>query len=86
MFDIADTTFSYEKELIFCSFLQGFSKAKGSSLQLICNAHTAFLHCGPDWKLATGPSTLYPTSVKLLRERFSLRSRLHFSMPATVER
>ena len=45
MFDIVDTAFSYERELIVCSFLQDFSKGKGSSLQLICNAHTAFLLC-----------------------------------------
>ena len=43
MFDIVDTAFSYERELIVCSFLQDFSKGKGSSLRLICNAHTAFL-------------------------------------------
>ena len=42
MFDIVDTALSYERELIVCSFLQGFSRGKGSSLQLICNAHTAF--------------------------------------------
>ena len=48
MFDIVDTPFSYERELIVCSFLQDFSKGKGSSLQLIYNAHTAFLLCGAD--------------------------------------
>ena len=46
MFDTVDTAFSYEVELIVHSFLQDFSKAKGSRLQLICNAHTAFLLCG----------------------------------------
>ena len=45
MFDIVDTAFSYERKLIVCSFLQDFSKGKGSSLQLFCNAHTAFLLC-----------------------------------------
>ena len=48
MFDIVDTAFSYERELIVCLFLQDFSKEKGSSLQLICNAHTAFLLCEAD--------------------------------------
>ena len=48
MFDIVDTAFSYERELITCSFLQDFSKGKGSSLQLICNTHTAFLFCGSE--------------------------------------
>ena len=45
MFDIENAALSYERELIVCSFLQDFSKGKGSSLQLICNAHTAFLPC-----------------------------------------
>ena len=45
MFDIVDTVFSYERELIVCSFVQDFSKGKGISLQLIWNAHTAFLLC-----------------------------------------
>ena len=49
MADILDTIFSYERELTVCSFLQNFSKGKGSGLQLICNAHTAFLLCGTDW-------------------------------------
>ena len=49
MFDVVDTVFSYEIELIICSIQQDFSKRKGSSLQLICNAHTAFLLCGADW-------------------------------------
>ena len=43
---LVDTAFSYEKELIACSFLQEFSKGKGSSLQLIYNAQTTFLLCG----------------------------------------
>ena len=42
MFDIVDAAFSYKRELIVCSFVQDFSKGKGSSLPLICNAHTAF--------------------------------------------
>ena len=51
MFDIIDTAFSHDHDeaLIVCSFLQDFSKDKGSSLQhvqCICNAHTAFLLCG----------------------------------------
>ena len=37
-----------EKVLIVCSFLQDFSKGKGSSFQSVCNAHTAFLLCGAD--------------------------------------
>ena len=45
MFDNVDTAFSYERALIVRSFLQDFSKWKGSSLQLISNAHTAFLLC-----------------------------------------
>ena len=48
MFDIVDTTFSYERELIVYSFLQDFSTGKGSSLKLNCNAHTAFLLCGAE--------------------------------------
>ena len=48
MFNMVDTALSYERELIVCSFLQDFSTGKGSSLQLICNAHTAFLLCGAD--------------------------------------
>ena len=48
MFDIVDTALSYERELVVCSFLQDFSKGKGSSLQLIYNAHTAFLLCGAE--------------------------------------
>ena len=43
IFDTVDTAFNYERELIVCSFLQDFSKVKGSSLHLISNAHTAFL-------------------------------------------
>ena len=42
MFDLVDTLYSYERVLIICSFLQDISKGKRSSLQLICNAHTAF--------------------------------------------
>ena len=42
IFDIVDTAFSYERELLFCSFLQDFSKGKGSSLQLTCNEYTVF--------------------------------------------
>ena len=45
MFDLVDTVFSYESELFVCSFLQDFSMGKGSSLQLICNAHAAFFLC-----------------------------------------
>ena len=43
MFDIVGTAFSYETELIVYSFKQDFSSGKGSSLYIICNAHTAFL-------------------------------------------
>ena len=45
-FDIVDTAFSCERELIVCSFPQDFFKGKGSRLQLIFNEHTAFLLCG----------------------------------------
>ena len=48
MFDIVDTALSYERELIVCSFLQDFSKGKGSSMQLVFNAHIAFLLCEAD--------------------------------------
>ena len=34
MFGTVDTVFSYERELIVCSFLQDFSKGKESNLQL----------------------------------------------------
>ena len=46
MFDIVNTSFSYETQLIVYSFLQDLSKGKRSSLQLIYNAHTAFLLSG----------------------------------------
>ena len=46
---IVDTFSSYERELIACLFLQNFSKGKGNSLQLMCNAHTALLLCGAKW-------------------------------------
>ena len=49
MFDIVDTVFSYEGELIVCSFLQDFSKGKGSTLQLIYNAHTVVVLHGADY-------------------------------------
>ena len=49
MFDIVDTAFSYEREMIVCSFLKDFSEGKGSTLLLICNAHTAFLLCGAEY-------------------------------------
>ena len=42
MVNIVDTALSLDKELIICSFLQDISKEKESSLQLICNAQTAF--------------------------------------------
>ena len=45
VFDIVDIVLSYERELIVCLILYDLSKGKGSSLQLICNAHTAFLLC-----------------------------------------
>ena len=48
MLDIVDTYFSCERELIVCSFLQDFSKGKGSSLQVICYAHAVFLPCGTE--------------------------------------
>ena len=48
IFETVDTTFGYERELIVCSFLQDFSKGKGSKLELIGNAHTAFLLCGAE--------------------------------------
>ena len=48
MFDMVYTAFSYEREMIVCSFLQDFSRGKGSSLQSMSNAHTTFLLCGAD--------------------------------------
>ena len=48
IFDIVDTAFNYERELIVCPFLLDFSKEKESRLQLICNAHTAFLLYGAE--------------------------------------
>ena len=53
MIDIVDTAFCYERELIVCSQLQDFSKGKGSSLQVISNAHTAFLLCTADRQTCT---------------------------------
>ena len=52
MFHIVDAALSYERELIVCSFLQNFSMGKGSSLQIICNAHTAFLHFRAEFNCA----------------------------------
>ena len=49
-YDIVHTAVSYESELIVCSFLQDFYKGKGSSLQLICNAHTVFSIYGADFE------------------------------------
>ena len=51
MFDMVDTAFNYEREFTVCSFLQDFSTGKGSKLQFVCNAHTAFLLCGADCAL-----------------------------------
>ena len=48
MFDIVDTAFSCKREMIVCSILHDIFKGKGNSLQLICNAHTAFLLCRVD--------------------------------------
>ena len=45
MLAVVDIAFSYERDVIVCSFLQDFSKGKGSALQCICYAHTAFLLC-----------------------------------------
>ena len=56
MFDIVDTVFSYKRELITWSFLQDFSKGKASSLQFICNAHTAFLLGGAGLPFRLGES------------------------------
>ena len=54
MFYIVDTAFSYEKELIVCSFPQEFSKGKESSLQLICNVHTEFYFVGQNFNALLG--------------------------------
>ena len=44
MFDIVDTAFSHERELLISAgFLQ---EEKEVALHVICNAHTAFLLCG----------------------------------------
>ena len=56
MLDKEDTAFSYERELIVRSILQGKmkkgkdkkGKGKWSSLKLICIAHTTFLLCGAE--------------------------------------
>ena len=53
MFDIINTVLRSERELIISSFLQDFSKGKGSSFQLFCSAHTAFLLCGGRPRLLT---------------------------------
>ena len=44
MFDMVDTAFSYRRILIICEFLQESSKVNESSLHVIWNAHTVFLH------------------------------------------
>ena len=49
MFDIVDIAFSYEREVIVCSFLHDFSNGKGSSLQSSYNAHTGFYFVGQYW-------------------------------------
>ena len=66
MFDKVDTTLSCERELIVCAFLQDFPKGKESSqdfpkgkessLQLICNADTAFFLCGADPPASNAPT------------------------------
>ena len=43
------------RELIICSLLQDFSKGKGSSLQLIYNAHIFFSLWGKDTAVRTPP-------------------------------
>ena len=48
MFDVVNTAFIYERELIICSSLQDFSKGRGNSLQLICNAYSGFFQ-GQKW-------------------------------------
>ena len=81
MFDIVDSAFSYERELIVCSFLQDFSKGKGSSLQLICNAHTVFLLCDAElenlhafsWKVAYENEYVAVNFTKIIsRDQFCL--------------
>ena len=48
MFDIVDTAFIHERDLVVCSFLQDFSNGKESSLQLIFYANNTFLLYGAD--------------------------------------
>ena len=55
MFDIVGNAFSYERELICLLISDGFLQGKGSSLQLISNAHSAFLLVGHSyWQKGTG--------------------------------
>ena len=48
MFDIVDTAFSHERELILSSFLQDYSKRREINLHFFCNAHAAFLLDGEE--------------------------------------
>ena len=54
VFDIVDTAFSSERELIVCSFLQDFSMEKGSSLQLICKMNILRFYFV--WHICLNPS------------------------------
>ena len=71
--DIVDTAFSYERELIVCSFLPDFSMGKGSSFQLMCNAHTAFLLCRQTFPCVLIPVDTIPSIYN------SVISKLKFS-------
>ena len=51
MIDIVDAAFSYERELIVCSFLQISSKVKRSHLYFIWYADTAFLLGGAEYSV-----------------------------------
>ena len=57
MFDIAGTAFICERDLTVSSFLQDFTKGRGSSLQLICNARSVVLLCGADAARVNSPYT-----------------------------
>ena len=69
MFDKVDTAFGDERDLFICSFLQDISKEKGSSLQLLCNTHTAFLLCGGAMRYCNLPLRI-----------LGIQAHLHFSL------
>ena len=64
--DISDTAFSYEREFREKKLQWDFSEGKGSDLQLICNAHTAFLLNGADFERVMTSMASAMSNLKLI--------------------